>query len=835
MADRETKTIVRLRHALRSELGVEAADSLEEAKEKPVCLKLPNLRLESHFRLPHDLLVYDRCLGSLGVVHVVRGEPGAATDLVSHATQQAGYARYLFCRRVNHDDTGGMADKSGTAINVEVVFIVEDKSRNGTRLMRAVSERLKRLARDGPLLHDVGVHVLRASRVDHPVDIRQGFCWLLQATRAWYGHVAQDRLGKEVRRLREFTLQNFRLPGERVLKLEPAARVHIISGRNGSGKTALSESFELALSGSIERLNPFAESAEAELPPTHGPDVGRESSTDYRQTLMNRDSKGRLEITADFLSAEQWSSEIGERGLTLEGLEPQVDADSFRLDQRLMDRLMSARPAARMRTFATAFFPQETEQPLLEEWDRAALAEKTARQAVEHRLASLRSSKEVLEELRSWTFKTRTAAKVSHARVLNEWLELRALEDLLVRADTIRRTQQTAGRPRKGTSLREEARSVLSRMTEALGDADEVPGILGRIGKEHQRKLELLNTLTPTRKTSTRSRKTTGRLLSADEVRELNDAGLVLVPSGHDSTDLGLGDAIARALTAATYVTFSNTTVGRSDWTKPILARLDKTVSLYQSALDDEEDELRWSGDAAEPAEYEALRIARRERLAADAALEESFFRHFLPAEEAATSTSTGSEPPRGLLWNAVQETVALLTPARWAYPPIRPRFEPGSEAIELHFEASSPQANAPPRRRGAHGATPIHLIWNTAELNTFTLALFLLCAVRVRNAFDLLVLDDPLQNMDELTVTSLARGVSRVVRIWDLHKLSTSILLLLHGESAASILRREIPSAAYELPWLTEPADPIEPIKHMSNPSIPVQGLDPPLATVIE
>jgi hypothetical protein len=50
----------------------------------------------------------------------------------------------------------------------------------------------------------------------------------------------------------------------------------------------------------------------------------------------------------------------------------------------------------------------------------------------------------------------------------------------------------------------------------------------------------------------------------------------------------------------------------------------------------------------------------------------------------------------------------------------------------------------------------------NTAELNVFTLALFLLCAVRLPNPLRLLILDDPLQNMDELTVATVVPSRSR-------------------------------------------------------------------------
>jgi len=105
-----------------------------------------------------------------------------------------------------------------------------------------------------------------------------------------------------------------------------------------------------------------------------------------------------------------------------------------------------------------------------------------------------------------------------------------------------------------------------------------------------------------------------------------------------------------------------------------------------------------------------------------------------------------------GLRGNPI-EALALLTPARWAYEDIvtRAEFASGDTSLELQTPDE----------------VPVRLRLNTAELNTFAITLFLLCARRIENVFHMIVLDDPLQNMDELTVTTVARGLGRLLRLW--------------------------------------------------------------------
>ncbi len=142
-------------------------------------------------------------------------------------------------------------------------------------------------------------------------------------------------------------------------------------------------------------------------------------------------------------------------------------------------------------------------------------------------------------------------------------------------------------------------------------------------------------------------------------------------------------------------------------------------------------------------------------------------------------------------LIDALNELLSLFKPAPWAY-------------AGLTLEALKRSGDAPERlalRRAPGDESEAELLLNTAEMNTFTLALFFLCAPGLDNPLKLLVLDDPLQNMDEMTVSSLARGLGKVMRIYPD---GWRILALFHGEEDVYRLRDEIRTSVYRLPWVS-------------------------------
>ncbi len=155
----------------------------------------------------------------------------------------------------------------------------------------------------------------------------------------------------------------------------------------------------------------------------------------------------------------------------------------------------------------------------------------------------------------------------------------------------------------------------------------------------------------------------------------------------------------------------------------------------------------------------------------------------------ATASFRTRLQTPLGA---ALNEFTAMLTPARWAYDDIISRVDDTDASISLDFV----QDNQP---------APLRL--NTAQISTFALAFFLLCNRAREHPLRLGILDDPFENMDELTVTTVARGLGRFLRLSQ--RLgdgpnSWQLLLFLHGEQDMERIRREIPCATYFLPWLS-------------------------------
>jgi hypothetical protein len=168
-------------------------------------------------------------------------------------------------------------------------------------------------------------------------------------------------------------------------------------------------------------------------------------------------------------------------------------------------------------------------------------------------------------------------------------------------------------------------------------------------------------------------------------------------------------------------------------------------------------------------------------------------------AESAEALSATSADPLanlfRGLargeaemrqLVDAVNELLAMMTPARWQYRDIQLGAAIGTEGASVALTTTE----------GARA----DLLFNTAEMNAFALTLFLLLAPRLDNALRLIVLDDPLQNMDELTVITVARALSRLMRVYPPQ---WQILALFHSEADIDRIQEETLATRHSLPWV--------------------------------
>lgn len=156
------------------------------------------------------------------------------------------------------------------------------------------------------------------------------------------------------------------------------------------------------------------------------------------------------------------------------------------------------------------------------------------------------------------------------------------------------------------------------------------------------------------------------------------------------------------------------------------------------------------------------------------------------------------AEMLRGGLRVPLNELLALMTPARWAYEDVVPEAKFEEEGQELDFKIGE-----------GNYRLSVDQKLNTAELNSMTIALFLLCALREENPLGMLILDDPLQNMDEMTVSAVARAFSRIMRLWkhlvggNESEVKWRIVMLLHSQGDLELFREECRCATYLLPWL--------------------------------
>ncbi len=875
---------------------VNEVEALATAGE-PAVMARPALLVAGHFVCRPDLTVYDPGLGTLGLVHVfdVRGEELEAE--LRRAAEHAAFVRHLALTRPR-DEPGTVAAQAENGrqlpLTVELVVAVPGDERVRASIGRALRE----IARTANYLHGIGVNVLEyeerpkpARRAERDRRIRRAFCWLLTATRAWYGTLAA-KAAKAAKAggpaFSELALANWRLAGGRRLELSGEHAVHLLHGSNGAGKSTLVEVLELAMTGRIGRLsgdwktNREAYSARvAEIVVHHAPGGDPPSGP----------------ATATLTGAVGWNWTTGTS--LPDPVAPAFgSAAAFRLDQPVMDRLAASGNEQRAALFLDAFFPEEKsvldrydaarvraarslaalpkevratldaaadggrdvvavdelakpvrerlswlsmgtvtvngeleaillplpahdlralapldreiapalDRLLAEPIPHAALTE--ALQGLDRVLQGLRRrqggiaavldlARQVLQspEIANWRPDPQ-ASGGNYAEALNAWLEAAAMADLVQRQRAVRRTLRRA---LGGGWQPDRARGGVFRIAKMDAAVDlELDEQAKHWAEEADKRLQAVMGFTG--RTEAAGPRASGPrggrpYLGPDQIAALDEVTRWLLPEGEslDGTQRPLGQAIAEAIGRNAVVPIGrNRAVGGENWTSILVRRIDGLSEALRGLRATAE----WNPAGRRLEAVQESFDAFRELSAAGEAVANSFLDRILPMEGKADDTE---DPAR--LQEALSELVALFTPARWAYGDlrlVRRRNDQGRQELALH-----------------HGDLKDgDLRLNTAELNLFTVALFLLCAPRLDNPLRLLVLDDPLQNMDELTVTVLARGLSKLVERlpgWQL-------LLLFHGEDDLERFRRELPAAVYRLPWLSvaraEAATP-EPIRH--------------------
>ncbi|HBY59658.1 MAG TPA: hypothetical protein DEH78_07525, partial [Solibacterales bacterium] len=305
----------------------------------------PKLRVLEHHDLAPALIVYDPGLAVIGLVEFLDlGSAHLVTELTQHI-DRAAYLRQLCLIE------GERARKH--ALTVELVLVL----RGGEALdyEDRVGTVLRRIARETGYFRVIGVNLLyeQPDGTYRESDVRRAFCWLLADTRKWLAGARES----EPPRL-SLKLVNYRLPGVRKYRFAAEAAFHVIHGSNGSGKTSLSESLELLATGTVERL---------QREPAYFPNVRyRPKGTAPGQPLSaarlalhsrsSGSSRGARAVVAEQPPSPDASDH---RVLWRPETPPLLSADSFRLDQVLMDRLVRCDEVTRAALFLRAFFPED--------------------------------------------------------------------------------------------------------------------------------------------------------------------------------------------------------------------------------------------------------------------------------------------------------------------------------------------------------------------------------------------------------------------------------------------------------------------------------------------
>ncbi len=726
----------------------------------------PRVTIASHFDVEPAFLVYDPLLGTLGIVEIVVDD-ATLNDKVREHIDRASYLRHLLLRE------GG---SSGTrALTVELVLVTSDELVLGKAPLSKIGEVVRAVSRGTDCLFHIGVSLLgyvapsqtdeqqqAAWQVDVERRLRRAFPWLLCATKAWLGP-ATSPLGPPaplVRRLSKLTLQNYRVAGKRAISMADA-RVHLVYGANGSGKSSIAEALELLTTGKIERLELAAQ-------------------TDYAQVLANSARKETATLTTEWLGADAPGNQSQEHVVTPEGLaQPMakdVGAGSFRLDQPLMDRLVGSSAQARAHEFARAFFPVAV--PSLTSYERASKNHAEALMKLGRWVDLLTLARKTLTDLQAFKGASSAQTNEEFPTLLNRWLEQTAFGDLVERVRSVQQTL-TAARA-NGWQPEPDARSALQALETTLQDDQ-----LLRLESGAKRAVDglqdrLASFASPGAQPGTAASEVP-QDLSAARLDELDTVSRFLFDSTTIASFGLFGRKLRAVLQEGDAPTYGPIVIGTDGWTLSIIKDIDACLASFQALRGEQPLSDAWPGKGP-CAEYEAARATHGERLEAGRLLTSQFFKQLQPNGGTARAFD-------GSLVAALNELLALFTPARWAYDDIEIPSTASDGRVEVALLIDK-------------GRAELHL--NTAELNLFTVALFLLCAGRVTKPLNLLVLDDPLQNMDELTSTALARGIAKILRLWEHGGRPEQLLFLFHGQGDLERFSAEIPAAVYRLPWLS-------------------------------
>ncbi len=832
-----------------------------------------NVRIGEYYDIKPAITVYDAALGTLGFVEEISRTNPKQEWL--RTIERAAAVRQILIDNAEEKSRSGSRE---LPLQVELVLVVSGAS--GTASLDPLRTVLTTIARETGYLRLIGLSILDLEQqTGFPEDVlRRAFAWLLKDTRKWFQRKPSPQISGSWRSAAEplrMQLRDYRLAGVREFNCDASTWLNLVHGHNGSGKSSVAEAVELLLTNRIQRLDDGGEKNYFMVVRHRRPGV--------RDADLLKETPAEVAL----LTGGQVKAlvRIENGSLTREGEQPQanVQANSFRIDQVFMDKLIRTQAAGRAALFLNAFSPGDAElladlqklraavdtawmslpehvrkraeqgagdvaqtlavrpslteeemadiivrelgslvplpvagnvesgpppqavelsraaleallpagqsdmsrlaqlqpglgdamQALLQVRDRSSIAQAASQfqsnltsliGSLPLLLADLKTAQRIFQEFRSWSASGRTARGASFEADLRQWLDLQALADVTAKYADMATTVEAA----KTNGWKPDSRDafLLAVQQGAVSRAAELSEELNSARARVEAWLQRSDTDQTSRSASEPGK--IRRWLSPPEVEALNRIGQVLV----STKSLDLGVRFNRALAQDQEATLPDGAIGRSGGldqaireTAEVIAACDR---LQQSSAGQTSVDLLQRITSI-------LETARR-LSSLSKELPKSFF----------LKLAGNDERERDDLGAAFNELLALMTPARWAYRNIgiTAGLTGGDPAIGLQTS------------EGARA----DLLFNTAELNAFAIVLFLLLAPRLPNALRVLILDDPLQNMDELTVVTLARALAKLQP--PVYPKDWQILAFFHGENNVEVIREEAPCHVYHLPW---------------------------------
>ena len=688
------------------------------------------------------------------------------------------------------------------------------------------------------------------------------------------------------------TLKHYRLAGTRVFTFQENCKLHLLHGHNGCGKSTFSEAIELLLARAIQRLDEAGEKDYFRVVRYRSAPVASDSATasPAEVTLVCGDTQravalppsqqpvftpaaetsSPLEVTSfrldqRFMDKLVRSTEAERAGLFLRAFFPKDSylfrnlllfehnavEDFARLPKRFQegappdpDKLAEHVVGALQWTQRSATDQPAAWQPgilevldaalplpaanirllvrlsprlesLLKSWESDPTRLADIQRALEEldealasipptlpeKIKSLETTARVVDEFKNWRASQQTERGQFFEPSLNEWLELEALSDLAGKYyDVVATLQNVQGR---NWRLREDYAGVLP---DTPLDRKQVERVRQARDKLRDEALKAKSKVQAWTRPEGESAAETGgakprESLTVAEIAALNEVDPWLPSLQLAATLPKFGDLFRDALKTNAPQTANKAHIGTPGGLQTVA---DEIAGLLAAC-----NNLQSAKLGVTPA---------RERFT-QAQSAWKVFHDLVLAQQAVTTALSkevvGTGGQQSKLSAALNELLALFNAAPWAYPDISLNGEIAESKQTLGLETT--------------GGAKAELRFNTAELNSLTLALFLLCAPGVDNPFRLLVLDDPLQNMDEMTVTAVARGLAQLVRVYPS---GWQIAALFHGEENTATIRNEAECAVYHLPWLSPAAMEsgeleIKPKKELSTIGRGLQKLD--------